>query len=766
MGCTDTRDRVPALGGLRVLDLSSSVAGALAAMCLGDYGAEVLRVELPGSIALKNAALWHRNKAVIEIDWETLEGARRLGSLFAGTDCVIFTERVTTSFGTAHPILLQRFEQLVKVVMPPFARGVKWPVGGESAEFAGALAGFARRQSSVNGGPVESVFPHVVYEQGLWAATVAVAALVERQRSGLGQTCEIDGMHGALVAATATMAIDPSASPASTAVGPGGPNPVYSVYKCADGLWLFFGALTPKFQDVGFDALGISDVLADARIGESRSELFSPENRGWVRARIAQALGARPRDEWLAVMKAAGCPAAEVGKSADWLDHPQITALGLRKEIDDPEVGPVVMPGAPVTMTRSPACQPEARRRLDAMPDWSHRSLPVPVSAGAAGNGPLDGVRVIDLGTVLAGPYAGTLLAELGADVMKVEPLGGDTFRTLGFHYNRGQRSLAIDLRNEQGRDAFLALAHTTDVVIDNYRPGVLEKLRISYDDLVSTVREDIITTSISGYGDSGPLAAEPGFDPSLQAMSGMMAAQGGSSDPVFFTMAVNDVTSACAAAFGTCVALYHRLKCGAGQRVQITLTGMAAFMQAGEIVRYRGHPPMPSGSEDYAGPSSLDRYYQTADGYIRLRADCVEQLVDAGLLGRAPAPAAVEAALLSACSELRTDELIELLESSKVVAVPALTTADLPHVGWAVEGRYLEEHSAPDGKRLLLPGRYARLSRTERTDSIMPPGIGEHTTALLREAGLDSNAINALFEQNVVAEHGPMTTFSLVRYR
>jgi crotonobetainyl-CoA:carnitine CoA-transferase CaiB-like acyl-CoA transferase len=294
----------------------------------------------------------------------------------------------------------------------------------------------------------------------------------------------------------------------------------------------------------------------------------------------------------------------------------------------------------------------------------------------------------------------------------------------------------------------------------------VLEKLRIGYGDLTTEAREDVITVSISAFGDTGPLAGEPGFDPILQAMSGMMAAQGGPREPVFFTMAINDVTAACAAAFGACVALYHRLRHGAGQQIQITLAGIAAFVQAGEITRHRGHPPVPSGSADYAGPSALDRYYQTADGYIRLRADDAGQLVDAGLLDAVPLPDRLEAALLTACAARPTDELLKLLASSKVVAAPALTTADLPHVGWTLEGKYLEEHTGADGNRLLLPGRYARLSRTERTTSIMPPGVGEHTSTLLREAGLDARAIAALLAADVVVEHEPMTTFSIFPYR
>ena len=149
---------------------------------------------------------------------------------------------------------------------------------------------------------------------------------------------------------------------------------------------------------------------------------------------------------------------------------------------------------------------------------------------------------MLDLGTILAGPFAGSLLAELGADVIKVEPPAGDPFRTVGFIYNRGMRSIAIDLQAQAGQAVFRDLVRSADVVIDNYRPGVLARLGIDYDAL-RAVNPQIISLSITGFGEGGPLAAQPGFDPILQGMSGMMTAQGGDSEPVFLTVAVNDVT-------------------------------------------------------------------------------------------------------------------------------------------------------------------------------------------------------------------------------
>ena len=163
------------------------------------------------------------------------------------------------------------------------------------------------------------------------------------------------------------------------------------------------------------------------------------------------------------------------------------------------------------------------------------------------------------MGTFVAGPYAGSLLAELGADVIKVEPLGGDPFRVTGFVFNRGMRSLAINLAVPDGADAFRRLAAASDVVIDvaaARRHGQaghrLRRARRRRTRASSTV-------SLSAYGEGGPLAGRPGVDMVLQAMSGMMSAQGGDSEPVANTIAIIDVTTGAMLALSTCLALLHR---------------------------------------------------------------------------------------------------------------------------------------------------------------------------------------------------------------
>src|SRR5207253_1628686 len=121
----------------------------------------------------------------------------------------------------------------------------------------------------------------------------------------------------------ASFTIDPSVPPVPTNVGAGGRNPPYSTYRCQDGEWLFMAALTPKFQLNAFKVLGVSDIFADERIGGVHNRLMLPENRGWVRARLASAFATRPRDEWLQLLEVGDCPAGPIYDRDTWLDHPQ-----------------------------------------------------------------------------------------------------------------------------------------------------------------------------------------------------------------------------------------------------------------------------------------------------------------------------------------------------------------------------------------------------------------------------------------------------------
>ena len=309
--------------------------------------------------------------------------------------------------------------------------------------------------------------------------------------------------------------------------------------------------------------------------------------------------------------------------------------------------GPAVSSWPEITRLRPlwAAADAPARRQPGGRPS------PAPRESGP--EPPLSGLRVLDLGTIIAGPYVGSLLADLGADVVKVErPPLGDEFRVAhggrggsSFEvYNRDQRSAMLDLSPGDDRLLFDRLVGSADVVVDNYRAGVASRLGITHDQLAA-VNPEVVTVSISAFGDTGPLGRRPGFDPIIQAMSGIMRAQGGpaqADSPAFLTVPVNDVLAAGLAALGACAALLARGGLGRGQHVEVTLCAASCLLQSEFLVRSDGSGAYPAGGRDFAGPGPLDRLYQARDGWVRLAASPgqLPALTGAGL---APAPGQVE---------------------------------------------------------------------------------------------------------------------------
>lgn len=765
-----------ALDDLRVVDLTRGVAGAFATMILADHGAEVLLVEPTGGHPLRShpgAAVWHRGKHSVAIDPQTREGGDWLVRQLEGADVLAVSALPLPGTGWDGAALAARYPRLVVLVTPPYLDGdgtTPWVGGEESHGLLAAVSGVAYSQASVEDVPVDLVEPHLLYLQGIWAATVVTAALVERQRSGLGQVLTVGGLHGMAEAATASVVHVPDTPRVHQPGGPGGPVPFYRPYQCADGKWLFLACLTPNFFMRAFDLLGLLDLFADPRLGGDPVAMLYPENVPWVIERVAGVFATRDRDSWLRALADAGLPAAALADRDDWLDHPQLAAIGMRVELEDPERGHVVMPGVPLVLADTPGgVRAPAPSRGDAGsgPRWAPREgLGGPLTVGAWGarvrrGGPLEGVRVLDLGSIIAGTYACSLLAELGADVIKVEPPSGDGMRGLmlgfaGFH--KGKRGVVLDLRSPAGHEAFLRLVRTADVVIDNYRPGVLERLGIDYLSL-RVVNPTVTSVSVTGFGESGPLGTNPGFDPVLQAMSGMMSAQGGDAEPVFLTIPVNDVASAGMAALGACLALRARERTGSGQRVWTSLAGQSALMQSGEIVRFADRPPAPRGGRDFPGPTPTDRFYCTADGWVRLAATSGGQ-VDAlrRLVGDWPAddPGRVRV-VAQLFAGHPTAAALDLLKQAGVPAAAGRSVVDLPADPQLHAAEVI--HRTPvagEAGSVWTVGRMARLSRTEVSGVLGVPGLGEHTREVLGEAGFADEQVERLLAEGAAVAGGP----------
>jgi crotonobetainyl-CoA:carnitine CoA-transferase CaiB-like acyl-CoA transferase len=339
-------------------------------------------------------------------------------------------------------------------------------------------------------------------------------------------------------------------------------------------------------------------------------------------------------------------------------------------------------------------------------------------------------VKVLDLGVVIAGAYAGSILASLGADVLKVEAPSGDPFRAYGTgfaHYNRGKRSRVFDLKRADDIAALLDLARDADVVLDNFRLGVRERLGITYERL-RAINPRVISCSISGYGTEGPQAAQPGFDPLLQAQSGLMGAQGGDgSEPVFHGIPVNDVGSAAIAALGIVAALHARSHTGVGQEVHTSLAAQSVLLQIGELTSHATAPSPPTGARDCTGTSAFEQYYECADGWIGIACTTPEQQTAlARALDLDPAIDETATPLLSATfAKLDVETALNRLEAAGAPAAPALRLADTYTSPFFVENEHYEEFVDTEFGAAIGTPRLARFGRTDTRWLAGAPPLG-----------------------------------------
>ena len=239
---------------------------------------------------------------------------------------------------------------------------------------------------------------------------------------------------------------------------------------------------------------------------------------------------------------------------------------------------------------------------------------------------PLEDVRIIELTNVLGGPLAGRLLGDLGAEVIKVEQPGtGDSSRKLGPYFlegesayflgfNRNKKSMTLNLRTKEGLEVFYQLVKHADVVLDNFRPGVLDRLKINYE-ILKTINPAVISASLSGFGQDGPYSQRPAFDGVVQAMGGAMSVTGRQNeDPVYMGFPMGDVGGGWGLAFGVLAALHEKSRTGIGKRVDVSMLDMQVSFQAhlGAFYLASGEIPNPIGS---GHPSNIPaKSFKTAD--------------------------------------------------------------------------------------------------------------------------------------------------------
>ncbi|WP_201697274.1 CaiB/BaiF CoA transferase family protein [Paraburkholderia hiiakae] len=396
---------------------------------------------------------------------------------------------------------------------------------------------------------------------------------------------------------------------------------------------------------------------------------------------------------------------------------------------------------------------------------------------------PLAGVRVLDLSNVLAGPFCAYQLALFGAEVTKVEhPEGGDLARRLGADkdaaarnmgasfvaVNAGKRSITLNLKDPRGQAILLDLVRNADVLVENFRPGVMDRLELGYDQL-SKVNPALVYCSISGFGDEGELSRRPAYDQIIQGMSGVMSVTGDAqSAPLRVGYPVSDTVGGLTAAFGICAALVDARTSGRGRRLDVSMLEATLATMGWVVSNYlnAGVEPAPMGNENFtAAPSGT---FRTGAGLLNIAANETRQFESlCEVIGRPDLPrddrfcarhtrkqyrealkAEIETALAADSAANWETRLLERgVPVGRVLSVPEILAH--PHLA---ERRFIREFEAAEGEAAQRVTRAGlRLADADAAPATPAPTLGAHTRETLAQLGYEAAQIDALHHDGVI---------------
>ena len=389
-------------------------------------------------------------------------------------------------------------------------------------------------------------------------------------------------------------------------------------------------------------------------------------------------------------------------------------------------------------------------------------------------NGPLHGVRVIDLTTVISGPSATMILGDQGADIIKIEAPHGDFGREVatrrgGFsasfvNNNRNKRSVVLDLKTQEGIDAVLHLIGDADIFVQNFRPGVTERLGLG-EEILRKHNPKLIYVSITGFGFDGPYKDKPVYDPLIQAVSALASVQAGSDEerPKLVRTILPDKLTGIQASQAIVAALFARERTGEGQHIRLSmLDTIISFLWNSDM---GAHTFVGDELEKERAQSFIDLIYETVDGFVSVavmqdkqwHAFCKavgreELLTDKRFMTAKDREVNKDARLQEIQDSIigyTSEKVIDLLEAADVPCAPVLTRTQMREHPQVVANEIITEFEHPHAGRLRQVRQPAVFSKTPASIRSGAPRLGEHTKDVLKEAGLDPALINAIIKHN-----------------
>jgi len=789
-----------ALAGLRVLELAENVAAPYCAKLFADLGAEVIKIERPGGDPSRRRGPFpddqpHPERSALFLYLNTskrsqvldlgLESDRARFQSLADDADILIEDRgpgELDNLGLGFEVLAKRNPALIVCSITPFGqtgpnRHFKsrhlnlYHGAGHSSPFAVPKGDRAPARA---GGYLGE------YDAGLTAAVGTLAAVYARENDGLGQHIDVSKQEAMMCLERVTIgryANEPN--PFGNGGGPGG------LLRAKDG-WIMLTTLEVHQWEALVAAMGTPAWTQEAWCTDP---LHRRQNMERMQKHLEAWTTTLPANEIYHLAQSAGTPAAPVRNVAEVLDWPQANSRGFFRTLDHPEAGPLRYPTRACDASatdwvggRAPLLDQHAGETFDPR-DVEEGPAPVAKTKSSTPTAPLDGIRIVDFTWAWAGPQGSLLLGMLGADVIKIESqarldharvhsltagnFGEDIDGSPVFNdLNLGKRSLRLNLREEGARELVRKLVAKSDVVLQNMRPGVLDRMGLGYEAL-SAINSDLVMASSSAVGATGPEKSYAGYAPTFACLSGVVNISGHPDGPPIALSGSIDLRVGTATAFEVLAALVHRKRGGPGQNLDISSTEVITSMIGEALVGFElsGRIPKRIGNRDEwmaphgCYPSAIKGTWvsiavQDEDEWDALRGllddpdldaaefttrearhanqDPLDERVSAWTLRQQP-DAAVAALQAAGVSAARVQSGASLAQDAHLAAREAYTSVDHPRLG-----------------KLLVVRPPWRMRGAEIRGPA--PLLGQHSAEVLGEVlGMAPEEVNRLEDEKIV---------------